>query len=78
MEQITIRIQDKQKARRLIDLLKILDFIDSIEADETDITGEDAILQKEEDDFFALAGLWQGRDTSQEIIRKQAWPSRSA
>jgi hypothetical protein len=77
MEQITIRIKEKKKARRLIDLLKILDFIDSIEADETIIAGEEATFQQEEDDFFTLAGLWQGRDISQEMIRKRAWPGRS-
>ena len=76
MEQIIIRIKDKQKARKLIDLLTVLDFIDSIEADATVIiSSEEASRQQEEDDFFALAGLWQGRDISQEIIRKQAWPS---
>lgn len=77
MEQIIIRIKDKQKARRLIDLLKILDFIDSIEADDMVISMKEANLMKEEDDFFALAGLWQGRDISQERIRQQAWPART-
>ena len=73
MEQIIIRIKDKQKARRLIDLLAVLDFVDAIEAEETVISAADA-SQKESDDFFALAGLWQGRDISQETIRQHAWP----
>ena len=77
MEQIVIRIKDKQKARRLIDLLKVLDFIDSVEADETVLSHEETSLNQEEDDFFALAGLWQGRDVSQEMIRQQAWPTRT-
>jgi hypothetical protein len=77
MEQIIIRIKDKQKARRLVDLLKVLDFIDFIEATETALNQEETNLKKEEDDFFALAGLWQGRDISQEMIRQQAWPTRS-
>jgi hypothetical protein len=77
MEQIIIRIKDKQKARRLVDLLKVLDFIDFIEATETALNQEETNLNKEEDDFFALAGLWQGRDISQEMIRQQAWPTRS-
>ena len=73
MEQITIRIKDKQKATRLIDLLALFDFIDSIEANETVNEHEEKTSQIEQD-FFALAGLWQGRDISQETIRQRAWP----
>jgi hypothetical protein len=74
MEQIIIRIKDKQKARRLIDLLAVLDFVDSIEAEEAVSPIGDDTTQEATDDFFALAGLWQGRDISQETIRQQAWP----
>ncbi len=34
MEQITIRIKDKAKAQKLMDLLSVLDFIESIETDD--------------------------------------------
>lgn len=75
MEQIIIRVKDKQKAKRLIDLLLVLDFVDSIEADEMVNDAEENTNHKEEE-FFALAGLWQGRDINLETIRQQAWPRR--
>ena len=31
---------------------------------------------EEQDDFFALAGLWEDREIGQESLRKQAWPQR--
>ncbi|SMF96279.1 hypothetical protein SAMN02949497_3673 [Methylomagnum ishizawai] len=30
-----------------------------------------------ESDFFALAGLWQGRDIDAAALRRKAWPERS-
>ncbi len=74
MEQIIIHIKDKQKARRLLKLLEVMDFVDSIEADETIINNKEETSQQENDDFFALAGIWQGRDINLKTIRQQAWP----
>ncbi|WP_458504612.1 hypothetical protein [Methylomagnum sp.] len=31
----------------------------------------------EENDFFALAGLWEGRDIDPASLRKKAWPEQS-
>ena len=31
---------------------------------------------QDEGDFFAMAGLWEGRDVDQAQLRKQAWPDR--
>ena len=74
MEQITIRIRDRKKAQTLIDFLKSLDFVETIiEKELPDSSG--AI--DEENDFFAMAGMWEGRDISLKTIREQAWPYRS-
>jgi hypothetical protein len=75
MEQITIRIKDKKKAQTLINFLKSLDFIESVS--EKDFSVEDKALADDEKDFFALAGLWAGRDISLQSIREQAWPYRT-
>lgn len=72
MEQITIRVQNKEKARLLFDLLRSLDFVETIESTnepEKDETNED---------FFALAGLWADRDMTQDSLRQKAWPRQSS
>jgi len=75
MEQISIQIKDKSKARALMNFLKTLDYIENV-------TSANPLVAKvsekdKEADFFALAGLWAGRDVSQASLRKQAWPVRS-
>ena len=74
MEQITIRIRDRKKAQTLIDFLKTLDFVEAISEKELP---EEASAVNEEKEFFAIAGLWEGRDISLKTIREQAWPYRS-
>jgi hypothetical protein len=75
MEQITIRIKDRQKAQTLIDFLKSLDFIEAIiETESSSVIASDTSNEKE---FFAMAGLWEGRDISLNTIREQAWPYRA-
>jgi len=75
MEQITIRIKDKKKARKLLDFLNSLDFIESIS--EKDLSAEKKSNAIQEKDFFELAGLWVGRDISLKTIRERAWPYRA-
>ncbi len=75
MEQITIRIKDKRKARRLIDFLKTLDFVEKVSS--SNLTGIDDEKKTQEEDFFALAGLWAERDISLKSIREKAWPYRA-
>jgi hypothetical protein len=72
MEQITIRVQNKEKAQLLSDLLRSLDFVVTVE------TSDDLRAEKGDDDFFALAGLWADRDITQESLRQQAWPRQSS
>ncbi|MEZ4593949.1 MAG: hypothetical protein R3D55_22820 [Chloroflexota bacterium] len=75
MEEIIIRVKDKDKAKALYDLLRALDFVDSIA---TDSRAENADEQSQEDEaFFSVAGIWSDRDISQESLRQKAWPHRS-
>ena len=74
MEQITIRIKDRKKAQTLIEFLKSLDFVETIS--EKELPDELGTVNQE-NEFFALAGLWEGRDISLKTIREQAWPYRS-
>ena len=71
MEQITIHINNKEKADLLLQLLHSLDFIDVVKVEGHTVTEE------AEADFFALAGIWQGRDITQESLRQKAWPRQS-
>lgn len=75
MEQITIRVKDKQKARRLVDFLKTLDFVEKVSS--SNVTDLEDRQKSLEEDFFALAGLWSERDVSLQSIREKAWPYRS-
>lgn len=75
MEQITIRIKDRKKAQTLLDFLKSLDFVESVfEKELTDVKKSNG---EQEKDFYALAGLWTGRDISLKTIRERAWPYRA-
>ena len=71
MEQITIHIKNKEKADLLLRLLRSLDFIDVVEVNNFTVTKE------AEAEFFAMAGIWQERDITQESLRQQAWPRQS-
>jgi hypothetical protein len=53
MKQLIIHISDPQKAEKLSEILTALDFVDSVEIIEDQTT-----LSDNEQDFFALAGLW--------------------
>ena len=48
---------------------EILSFAEAVQA-ETE-------TRTEENDFFALAGLWRGRDINPASLRKKAWPEHS-
>jgi hypothetical protein len=72
MEQIVIQVKDKKKAQALKDFLQSLDFVESVSQPAKSKKGR----QAKHVDFFSLAGLWAGRDTSQESLRIKAWPQR--
>jgi hypothetical protein len=75
MEQITIRIKDKKKARSLVDFLKTLDFVEKVSS--SNVTDLEDTQKAPEEDFFAHAGLWSERDISLQSIREKAWPYRT-
>lgn len=74
MEQIIIRVRDRKKADTLLKFLKTLDYVDNIVR--ANLPQADGAGKTTESDFFDLAGIWAGRDISQESLRKQAWPGR--
>ena len=76
MEQITIRIRDRKKAQTLLNFLKSLDFIESITEKDLTTNDEESSGNSLEKEFFALAGLWEGREISLKTLREQAWPYR--
>ncbi len=75
MEQITIQVKSKRKAQALIDFLKAMDFIEDVTASGLPVSKPKG--KEDEDDFFALKGLWAGRKITLESIRQKAWPARS-
>ena len=85
MEQIIIRVKDKKKSKMLVEILRTMNFVDLVSAVGTE--AEDAEMDEEsrsetnandEQDFFAAAGLWEGRNLNLETIRKKAWPMSSS
>ncbi len=73
MESITITVKNEEKARMLSELLQALDFVTEVKLNRT---GQPQASEEngEKADFFALAGIWQGRQIELEDIRRQAWP----
>jgi hypothetical protein len=67
MEQLIIKIADKEKAKMLSEILLALDFVSSVE------TIDEKVTISDDDDFFCLAGLWKNRDLTAESLRQEAW-----
>ena len=74
MEQIIIRVRDRKKADTLLKFLKTLDYVENIVS--ADLPKADEPETDSGNDFFDLAGIWAGREISQDSLRKQAWPGR--
>ena len=75
MEQIVIRIKDKEKAKMLQEMLAALDFVESISGpDEVKVNGDNDLgandIPNKDHDFLSLAGLWENKDISLEQIRQ--------
>ena len=68
MQQLIIQVADKEKAEMLLKIISALDFVNSVEVVEnnTDIADN-------QQDFFALAGMWETRNITTESIRQKAW-----
>jgi len=67
MESITIYIKEKEQVNLLSQLLKHLDFV--IMPNEKIKT----VAKKKEHSIFSSAGMWAGRNISQEELRAKAW-----
>jgi hypothetical protein len=75
MERIVIQVKDNQKTQALVDFLHTLEYVETIPNPITPAAGNKAQINDE--DFFALAGLWAGRDINLDTIRQKAWLERS-
>ena len=72
MKRVEIRVKDDEKAKPLLDFLRSLDFVELAETNERQ-SGD----QENDEAFFALAGLWEGREVTLDTIRRKAWPRQS-
>jgi hypothetical protein len=70
MDQITIRVKDRKKAKILVSFLKTLDYIEKITSINLPVTKMD--LENIDAKFFALAGIWANRDITIDSIRQNA------
>jgi hypothetical protein len=78
MPEITIRSNNNIAIQKLVDFLQLFDF-QIIKKREVPVDDEDEDLPidyAEEPDFMALAGIWKGRNITQEELRQKAWGDR--
>jgi hypothetical protein len=68
MQQLIIQVADKEKAEMLLKIISALDFVNSVE-----VVEDNTNIVDNQQDFFALAGMWENRDITTESIRQQAW-----
>ena len=68
MKQLIVHIRDQEKAETLSKILTALDFVDSVEIIEDQTT-----LSDNEQDFFALARLWEDRDITRISHKAREW-----
>ncbi|MBF0240470.1 MAG: hypothetical protein HQM12_22435 [SAR324 cluster bacterium] len=73
MEKITIQVEDSEKAKLLLTLLKSLDFVSFVDSRSNEKYEKD-ISAKDSTDFFDYAGIWKNREISIDLIRRDAWP----
>jgi len=68
MEQLIVKVADKEKAEMLFKILFALDFVNSVEVME-----DRGAISDDEQEFCSLAGLWENRNVTTESIRQEAW-----
>ena len=68
MQQLIIQVADKEKAEMLLKIISALDFVNSVE-----VVEDNSNIADNQQDFFALAGMWENRNITTESIRQQAW-----
>ncbi|MCK5103137.1 MAG: hypothetical protein KAR17_09985 [Cyclobacteriaceae bacterium] len=72
METVTLKIKNKSKFQHFLTFIKDLDYVEVLKKEPVKKKKNTA----EENDFFALAGMWENRDISAEDLRSKAWPKR--
>ncbi len=73
MDTITLKIKNKRKLNHFLAFLKDLDFVEVLQ-DPLSVERNEAAT--DEDNFFALAGMWEDRDITAEELREKAWPRK--
>lgn len=81
MTEITIRSNNNLAIQKLIDFLQLFDFQiikkREVETEIEDDNDDDLpITYATEPDVLALAGIWEGRNITQEELRQKAWGNR--
>lgn len=71
MEQIIIQVEDKLKAKVLLELLNNINFINDVK------TFNQPVDINKDIDFFSFAGIWADRNISLKSIRQKAWPRQT-
>jgi hypothetical protein len=69
MEELIVKVKDKDKAQMLLQMLSALDFVDSVKV----LSAQTTTQSNEEEEFFDIAGIWQDRDITIDSVRQQAW-----
>ena len=73
MEQITIQVRDRRKARALKTFLQSLDYVEKVTIANLQLPIKP---RPQKADFFAMAGVWATRDMTLDSLRLSAWPRR--
>jgi hypothetical protein len=68
MQQLIIQVADKEKVEMLLKIISALDFVNSVE-----VVEDNTNIADNQQDFFALAGMWETRNITPESIRQKAW-----
>lgn len=72
METITLKIKNKSKFQHFLTFIKDLDYVEVLKKEP--VKKKKSVVT--ENDFFALAGMWENRDISAEDLRSKVWPKR--
>ena len=68
MQQLIIQVADKEKVEMLLKIIFALDFVNSVE-----VVEDNTNIADNQQDFFALAGMWETKNITTESIRQKAW-----
>ncbi len=73
MSIIKVEIRDKDKVRSFLTLIEDLDYVQVMSKSSLPPKTK---VKKQTGNFFAIAGMWEGRNISTHNIRAKAWPKR--